>query len=252
MSARVSEALVLRSYPFQEGDLIVSFFTRDQGKLRGVAKRARRPKSKFGAGLERLTQVRMYYLQRENRDLVNLDSCELIHSPFGVVSEYCGSVALDYITEVSDQILPAGEPNERFFRLLVAVTGHIRNGSPGAVWRAVAYFSLWTIRLTGILPALDFCASCGACLDDPESGARAFFGRFGPGLFCRDCRQPGSWELSVTSRGIAREMLRKPIDQVGPEIWTRETAADLRRYLVQRIEEETERRLVTAPVLEAC
>src|SRR5262245_44572688 len=90
--ARVSEALVLRTYPFQEADLVVSFLTRDQGKLRGVAKRARRPKNAFGAGLERLSHVRMAYFQRENRELVNLDSCELIRSQFGLVSDYHAGV----------------------------------------------------------------------------------------------------------------------------------------------------------------
>ena len=72
MPARVSESFVLRTYPFRESDLIVSFFTREQGKLRGVARRARRPKSSFGSGLERLSHVRMAYFQRENAELVNL------------------------------------------------------------------------------------------------------------------------------------------------------------------------------------
>ena len=78
MPARVSETFVLRTYPFREADLIVSFFTRDQGKLRGVARRARRPKSPFGSGLERLSHVRMAYFQRENAELANLTGCELI------------------------------------------------------------------------------------------------------------------------------------------------------------------------------
>src|SRR5947209_14425176 len=94
--ARVSEALVLRTYPLKEADLVVSFLTRDQGKLRGVAKRARRPKSPFGAGLERLSHVRMAYFQREARELVNLDSCETIQSQFGLVTDFQASVALDY------------------------------------------------------------------------------------------------------------------------------------------------------------
>ena len=84
MPARVSEAFVLQTWPFKEGDLIVSFLTRDSGKLRGVARRARRPKSGFGSGLERLSHIRMSYFQRENRELVNIDSCELLHSQFGV------------------------------------------------------------------------------------------------------------------------------------------------------------------------
>jgi len=61
MPARVSEAIVLQTYPFKESDLVVSFLTRDQGKLRGIAKRARRPKSGFGSCLERLSQVKMAY-----------------------------------------------------------------------------------------------------------------------------------------------------------------------------------------------
>src|ERR1035437_3875715 len=110
--ACISEALVLRTYPLKEADLVVSFLTRDQGKLRGVAKRARRPKSGFGAGLERLGHVRMADFQRESRELVNLDSCELIHSQFGLASDYWSSVALDYFAEVAEQLLPAAESNE--------------------------------------------------------------------------------------------------------------------------------------------
>ncbi|HXJ41101.1 MAG TPA: DNA repair protein RecO, partial [Bryobacteraceae bacterium] len=84
----MSEAIVLQTYPFKESDLVVSFLTRDQGKLRGVAKRARRPKSNFGSGLERLSQVKMSYFQRETRELVNLDSCELVRSQFGLLADY--------------------------------------------------------------------------------------------------------------------------------------------------------------------
>ena len=174
--ARVSEALVLRTYPLKEADLVVSFLTRDQGKLRGVAKRARRPKSAFGAGLERLSHVRMAYFQRETRELVNLDSCELIRSQFGLISDYWAAVALDYLAEVSEQLLPSAEPGERFFRLLLSVLDSLRQGEPGSgPWRAVTYFSLWAVRLSGWLPELNVCLSCGTLLDDPETpGTRLF------------------------------------------------------------------------------
>ena len=134
MAAQASETLVLRTYPLKEADLIVSFFTRDQGKLRGVAKRARKPKNQFGSGLERLSQVRMVYLLRENRELANLYNCELIQSQFGVLGDYSASVALDFFAEVSEQLLPPHEPSERFFRLLLAVLAHMRRDPAGAVW----------------------------------------------------------------------------------------------------------------------
>src|SRR5580658_6236255 len=106
MPARMSETFVLRTYPFRESDLIVSFFTRDLGKLRGVARRARRPKSAFGSGLERLSHVRMSYFLRENAELANLSGCELIESQFAMQSEYARGVTLDFLTEVAEQMLP--------------------------------------------------------------------------------------------------------------------------------------------------
>jgi len=255
MPARVSEAIVLATYPFKESDLVVSFLTRDQGKLRGVAKRARRPKSNFGSGLERLSQVRMSYFQRETRELVNLDSCELIRSQFGLLGDYGAAVALDYLAEISEQLLPPAEPNERFFRLLLAVLEHLRSGSEGRVWRAVTYFSLWAVRLAGILPELHVCLACGNWLDNPEGREPAFFSRYRAGLYCRHCRGSAdlgkTWELSMKSRDIAKEMLHKPVGELAHTGWQRETAADLRQFLVRQIELHIERRLITVPTLEA-
>jgi len=245
----------------KEADLVVSFLSRDQGKLRGVAKRARRPKSAFGSGLERLSHVRMAYFQRESRELVNLDSCELIRSQFGLVSDFATSVALDYFAEASELLLPAAEPSEKFFRLLLAVLESLRpaagegNGPSGRVWRAVTYFSLWAVRLSGWLPELHACLNCGSHLDDPESPERAFFSRDRAGLICGHCRRAlgagNSWELSRESRAIAGDILRQPVAQLASSRWTQETAADLRRFLVQQIESHAERRLVTIRMLES-
>ena len=198
MPACICEALILRTYPLKEADLIVSFLTRDQGKLRGVAKRARRPKSPFGSGLERLSHVRMQYFQREGRELVNLDSCELITSQFALASDYAAGVALDFVAEVSEQLLPPAESSERFFRLLLAVLDYLRVRQGEGVWQAMTYFLLWSVRLSGFLPEM---------------------------------------RLSAESRDIAMEILERPIMQLTARTWTRTTAADLKRHLVRSIEE---------------
>jgi DNA repair protein RecO (recombination protein O) len=202
----------------------------------------------------------MAYFQRENRELVSVDSCELIRSQFDLVSDYWAGVALDYFAEVSEQLLPPSEPSEKFFRLLLAVLDYLRpagEGGPaetGRVWRAVTYFSLWSVRLSGWLPEMNVCLGCGSLLDDPEMPERAFFQRGRAGLLCGHCRQgmvPASyWELSAESRNTAAEMLRKPVAQLSKTDWTQATSADLRRFLVQQIESHAERRLITAPMLE--
>jgi DNA repair protein RecO (recombination protein O) len=255
MPGRVSEAFVLQTWPFREGDLIVSFLTRDMGKLRGVARRARRPKSGFGAGLERLSHVNMAYFQRENSDLGNIDSCELIDSQFGVLNDYASACALDFFAEVSEQMLPAGEPNEKYFRLLTAVLEYMRGREEGAAWRAVTYFSLWTVRLAGVLPELHVCMGCGCWLEDDEHPQKAWYSRHRAGLYCHDCRRAldlrNTWELSQDSRNLAEEMLRTPIGGLTERTWTQATGADLRRFLAQQIETHIERRLVTFKTLEA-
>jgi DNA repair protein RecO (recombination protein O) len=215
MAARVSETYVLRTYPFREADLIVSFFTRDQGKLRGVARRVRKPKNSFGSGLERLSLVNLSYSQKENRELVNLNSCELLRSQFNLVSNFEASVALDYIAEVSDQLLPPHEPNEHFFRLITATLEHLHTAVQGCVWRAIAYFSLWATRLSGFLPDL---------------GEQR--------------------RLSEASREIACEMLHSHVADLPARVWTKDTAADLRRFLITQMEQHAERRFITPPVLE--
>ena|SRR5579884_1358499 len=152
MAARTSESFVLRTYPFREADLVVSFFTRDQGKLRGIARRARRPKGPFGSGLERLSHTNITYYQKETRELVNVTGADVIQSQFALASDYEASVALDYLAEISEQMLPPEEVNERHFRLLIAVLDYLH--ARGSIWPAVTYFSLWAVRLAGFLPDL--------------------------------------------------------------------------------------------------
>jgi DNA repair protein RecO (recombination protein O) len=123
------------------------------------------------------------------------------------------------------------------------------------MWRAVTYFSFWAVRLSGWLPELHACLNCGSDLDDPEVPERAFFMRGRAGLICGHCRHslgPGHWwELSQDSRAIAGQILRQPVTQLATVSWVRDTAADLRRFLVQQIESHAERRLITVPILES-
>jgi hypothetical protein len=88
----------------------------------------------------------MTYNHRENRELDFLDSCEILTSPFSMTADYDVSVALDFLTEALRTPAAAGEPNERFFRLILAVRIICRVRRLG-VWPAVTYFALWSARL---------------------------------------------------------------------------------------------------------
>ena len=68
------EAIVLRTWPFHEADLLISFFTRDQGRVKGVARHAMKSRRRFGGALEPATHVRAHYTERPRQELVRLDN----------------------------------------------------------------------------------------------------------------------------------------------------------------------------------
>jgi DNA repair protein RecO (recombination protein O) len=245
MPARETEAIILRTYPLKEADKIVSFFSRTFGKRRGVAARARRLKSAFGTTLEPLSHVRLWYFERESRDLVSIDSCELIQSYFDAQKDYSAGVACGYLAEVCEQLMPDHEPNDAVFRLLLLALEDVR--ATGRIWPALTYFDLWILRLAGLLPTLGRCGECGAEL---APGAPAWFTGFSQGLLCGQCRSGGAWEMAPESRALAREMLRASLNDLPGREWNRALAADLRRFLEQRIETHLERKLVTRAALE--
>ena len=258
MPARESEALILRTYPFREADLIVSFFARDRGKLRGIARGVRRPKSRFGAGLERLAHVRLSYFQKQTVELVRIDRSELLSMPLTMRTDYAGSAGLDYMAEVAEELLPEHEPNDAYFRLLILALDDVRsrlNGAtagtgdgslPGWFWRTLTYFSLWSVRLGGWLPPLNVCLETGAAFEANET---VYFERSQYGLLSAEVKTRDSRPLSAESRAIAAEMLRVSLPRIEGDAWTGRTAADLRVFLLQRLEAHFEKRLKTVTTL---
>jgi DNA repair protein RecO (recombination protein O) len=242
MPLKESEAIVLRSYPLREADLLVTFFTRAEGKVRGVARAAKKSKRRFGGALEPLTRVRAYWEDREGRELARLDSCEVLESPLASEVDYPRAVALGHVAEMLDELLPDREANDAVFRLAVAVLARLR---AGAIWMPLTYFDLWMARLMGYLPELGECIGCGAALN----GKHAYFHALVDGLMCPADKRLGSSEMSQESRALAAKMFRSPMDAVAGEPWKKERGADLRKFLIQTVERHIEKKLVTAGML---
>lgn len=243
MPLKQSEAIVLRTYPLHEADLLVTFFTRAEGKVKGVAKSAKRSKKRFGGALEPLTQVRVYYEDKEKRELARIDSCDVVQSPLASAIDYPRSVALAHVAEVLDELLPDREVNDAVFRLTSSVLSNMR---AGAIWMPLTYFDLWMTRLAGFLPELHVCMACGAVLDQEK----AWFHALVDGLLCVDDKRLASSELTWESRKLAAEMFRSPLDALAQQVWPKKRGADLRKFLIQIMERHLDKKLVTAGMLE--
>lgn len=160
MPLHSSEALVLRTYRLGESDLIVVMLTRDRGKKRGVAKGGARSRKRFGGALEPLTHVRMAYQEREQRELVRLQDADVLGSPLTAGGEACTYAS--YFAELLDEWAPDNDPQERLYRLGVAVLEAMRVGV-GAE-RLARYFEYWLLRLQGVYPSTHACPQCGTSL----------------------------------------------------------------------------------------
>jgi DNA repair protein RecO (recombination protein O) len=243
MALKESDAIVLRTYPLREADLLVTLFTRTEGKIRGVARSAKKSRRRFGGALEPLTYVRAFYEDRERQELSRLDSCDVIESPLASEVGYPRAVALAHLAELLDEFLPDREVNDAVFRLTLSVLASLRGPD---IWMPLTYFELWLTRLMGFLPELSECIVCGNVLN----GSRAFFHALADGLMCVDDKRLASSEMSSESRALAGQMFRAPVEHLAGSAWPKSRGSDLRKFLVQTLERHLEKKLVTAGMLE--
>jgi len=243
MALRESEAIVLRTYPMREADLLVTLFTRLEGKVRGVARSAKKSKRRFGGALEPLTYVRAYYDVRERQELVRLDTCEVLASPLASEVSYPRAIALGHVAELLDELLPDHEANDAIFRLTLSVL-QVLTGPE--IWMPVTYFELWLTRLVGFLPELSECVVCGRSLN----GSRAYFHALADGLMCTDDKRLASSEISAESRALAAQIFRVPVEGFVGKTWPKSQCADLRKFLIQILQRHIEKKLITAGMLE--
>ncbi len=147
MPLYTTDALILRTYKLGESDRIVVFLTRDRGKKRGVAKNARQSRRRFGGALEPLTWGRVGYVERERRELVQLNYVEPVRSPLAAAdADALGYVG--YFAELIDEWAPDAHPNETLFRLGASVVEAIAAGVP--IEPLARYFEYWLLRLEGV------------------------------------------------------------------------------------------------------
>jgi len=149
MPLYTAEALVLRTYKLGEADRIVVFLTRDRGKKRGVAPNARKSRKRFGAALEPLTEVRVSYFEKEQRELVGLNYAEPIRSPLSAPSPEALSYS-HYFAELIDEWAAEADVDERLFRLGTSALEALVSGT--ATEALARYFECWLLRLQGVYP----------------------------------------------------------------------------------------------------
>ncbi len=204
MPLRHTPAYALRTYALSEADLIVVYYTLHFGRVRSVARGARRVRSRFGSAFQPFTRSQLVFFEKEGRELTRVSAAEVERSFYESLLTPEAAASAAYFAELLMEFTVERDPNPALFRLVGAVLGAVEDGVPLGV--AARYFEVWVLQLSGFLPLLSACANCGRTLS-----AERWAVPFPPEFVCRDCHSgiAGSRFLSPAGTALLMDILRK-------------------------------------------
>lgn len=194
MALLSTPAIVLSSMKLGEADKLVTFFTANKGKLKGVAKGARRMKSRFGASLEPFTHCGLVVFEKPGDKLARINQSDIVHS-FQRLREGWGEIHLAaHMVQLVQRMTPEGEPNLSIYRLLLEGLTFLENGNDRQL--STLLFVIRLVAYSGYQPRWDRCMKC----QRPLTGQTVYFSPASGGMVCLKCAE-GMERLASISQG---------------------------------------------------
>jgi DNA repair protein RecO (recombination protein O) len=180
------EAVVLKVTDYREADIIATLFTREHGKLRGIAPNARKSRKRFGGALDIFARLTLLIRLREG--LSRIEEAAVISLSSHIREEMTKVAFAGYACELTDSLLPDGMPNHRYYRLLCAWLERLDTAPLSPADRR--FFEINTLNILGYRPELDCCPVCGSPFDGTSS---LTFHPAAHTLTCHGCAGAGSF-----------------------------------------------------------
>jgi DNA repair protein RecO (recombination protein O) len=223
-----TEAIVLRVIDYGESDRIVTFCTADFGKIRGIAKGARRSRKRFVNALEPFSCSRVHFSRRGPDSLALIEGCDILSHFPGIRADLEKTLAASYLIDLTDQFTPEDKKSEASFYLLY---NFLQLLEETALTEALLrFFEIRLLRISGYDPVLDHCLRCKAPIG--QQAAYRFDAAKG-GLTCNVCG-PCSPDAIPVSLGTIRTLLlgrEMEIDRLGRLLLSGQSADESRRLL---------------------
>ena len=196
MPVEKATAIVLKLVEWSESSAVVTLFTREFGKIRAVAKGARRPKGPFESALDLLALCRIVFLHKSSDALDLLTEAKLLRR-FRPQRELASLYAAYYVAELLAELTDDDDPHPELFDAAEQTLQELSAG--GSVAALVLRFELTALRLLGHTPSLEQCVECG---DEVAATARIAFGQQSGGVLCAKCRAGKRNVVSVSAEVI--------------------------------------------------
>jgi DNA repair protein RecO (recombination protein O) len=232
MNTRVvhkTSAIVIHSLDYGESDRIVTFYSSDFGKIKGIAKGARRSKIRFSNALEPSSYCNIIFSQKGRGTLALIEGCDVIDHHANIREDLHKTLLSSYIAELIDKFTLESKKNIDLFKLLLNFLGLIDGGACSEA--LIRFFEMRLLRLAGYEPVLDRCMTCKKPVG--EDILYHFIISDG-GLRCNACHRNNSGSLYVSLGTIRTLLMGKEIDLARINIITfsEQTAKESKDILV--------------------
>jgi DNA repair protein RecO (recombination protein O) len=188
-------AIVLKSRKWGEADRIVTFYAEHLGKIRGVARGARRLKNRFGAALEPFTLCHVNLFEKPGDSLFRISHVDPVESFQRLREDLELMASAARMVNVVSAVTPDGDPDPLLFETLEqGLLSLHRSGDPAFT---ALLFQIRLLGLTGFRPQTDHCAACGKTrlVGEPQ------FSPMAGGLVCPTCAARHAASCIGLSRG---------------------------------------------------
>ena len=184
MKTYTSQAIIMRTQEFAESDLLVTFFTRDKGRLKGIAKGARKSRKRFVNCLDVFSLAELEYSLKREGSLYFLNSGRLINAYPGIRSDFTILSKASYMVELTEILFPWGVADPKMFELLKGSLDGLAEVEKGDIIPLI--FEVKAMTMGGYGISLDHCTICGR---QYKGEGRAVFRRDKGGIACLKCQE---------------------------------------------------------------
>lgn len=247
MAIQKSEGILLRRHLFRETSLILTFYTKDCGKINGIVRGARGPRSSFGgASMEIFAHDEVVFYERKRGGLFTISQCELIDffNPIRASLEKLSYA--NYLAELTDSVTALGDKSAEVFELLLNSLRLLAGESSAR--RIARIFEIKLLSLLGIMPGLEACVNCRGSVE----GASRFSLRHG-GLICKACLKADTLARPILQGTInfIEHVRSLPFDRVARVKVSSEVGQELEKILRSFLDYHIERRLKTVEFIKS-
>lgn len=237
---------VLRFIDYGESDRIVTFYTNDYGKVKGIAKGARRSKKRFANAIDHFSCSTIIFSKKPGQELVLIENCDVINHYPNIRADLEKTLTSSYLIELMDHFTVEGKKNLQLFQLLKDFLELINNSDYSD--EIIRFFEMRLLKLTGYEPALERCIVCSIPIDRTEN---PFFSPKKGGIQCAKCRHNDFSVIPVSIGTIKTLIMGKEIeiDKIQRLILSKKSLKESREILGSFIQHTLGKELKSLQVL---